>query len=216
MAEGGSTPSGSPHLPERTEYGTPSHGATATSAGGEEGRSIVSDVVVVLGAFLVAGLAAGAVWPHLVDPVTVTRTDLGIGSDELALTHRFSNDAWYSFLGAAGGFVLGVALTLWRRTHEVVTLLLVVAGAFLAALVASRVGTWLGPEDPHIVLADADIGATAPDQIGVTADAAYLVWPIAAVVGAVIVLWGAPGGGPSHLPRILRRRVRRTDAESAG
>jgi hypothetical protein len=33
------------------------------------------------------------------------------------------------------------------------------------------------------------VGATAPDRVTVSAHAAYLVWPIAAVLGAVLVLW---------------------------
>jgi hypothetical protein len=162
---------------------------------------MVVDILVVLGSFLLAGVAAGLLWPHLVEPVLVSRTDAGISTDELALAHRFSNDGWYAVLAAVGGLGLGLVTTAWRRTHEVVTLLVVVAGALLAALVSAQLGHLLGPEDPDIVLAGAEAGATAPDVVRVTAEAVYLVWPIAALVGALLVLSSAPG------EPLLRRRA---------
>jgi hypothetical protein len=152
-------------------------------------RAMLLDAVVILGVFLLAGLAAGVLWPHLVHPVSVTRTNAGIVTGELDLSHRIDNDGWYSVLGAVGGLVLGVVLTLWRRTNEVVTVLLVTSGAFLAAWVSAVVGTALGPEDPQKALAHAAVGATAPDRVTVSAHAAYFVWPIAAVAGALVVLW---------------------------
>ena len=152
-------------------------------------QQLLGDVAVVTIAFLLAGLVAGALWPQLVDPVTVTRNDFGILTDEVALAERFDNDGWFSLLGLGFGLSLGLALTMWRRGDEVVTLLAVVAGAFLAAWVAARLGAWLGPEDPQRVLADAELGDTAPGVVELQADAAYLVWPIAALVGALVALW---------------------------
>jgi hypothetical protein len=174
-------------------------------AAGEEARAMLLDVAVVLGAFLAAGTLAGILWPTLVDPVLVTRTDTGIAADEVALSNRFSNDGWYAVLGGVGGLGLGVALTAWRRTHEVVTLLVVVAGALVAALVSAQLGHWLGPDDPSRALADAAVGATAADVVDVTAEGAYLVWPIAAVAGALIVLWGPSGDQRVHRPRSRSR-----------
>jgi hypothetical protein len=162
---------------------------------------VVADVVVVLVAFLVAGVVAGLLWPELVDPVTVTRDKLGVVTREVALSERFDNDGWYVVLAAAGGLLLGVVLTVWRRTHEVVTLLAVVAGACLAAWVSAEIGTWRGPQDPNQVLAHAKNGATALDRVTVSASGAYFVWPIAAVSGALVVLWSPPG-----------RQVGRTEA----
>jgi hypothetical protein len=155
-------------------------------------------VVVVLVVFVVAGVVVGVIWPHLVDPVTVTRDKLGVTTGELALSERFDNDGWYVLLALALGLVLGVALTAWRRSNEVVTVLAVVASALVAAWVSATVGTRLGPEDPNRVLAQAENGASAPDVVRVSADGAYAMWPIGAMAGALIVLWGPPGG--------LRRR----------
>jgi hypothetical protein len=166
----------------------------------DEARSMLVDVAVVLGAFLAAGIVAGILWPQLVEPVMLSRTELGISTDEVALSNRFSNDGWYAVLAGVAGLGLGVVLTAWRRTHEVVTLLVVVAGALLAAFVSARLGRLLGPEDPNRVLADAAVGASAPDVVRITAEVVYLVWPIAAVVGALIVLWGPTGEQLVHRP----------------
>ena len=159
--------------------------------------AVVRDVLVVLAAFLAAGVAVGLVWARVVEPVTVTRSELGLQTGEVALASRFDHDAWYSLLGGGAALLLGVGLTLWRRAHETATLVAVVLGALLAAWVSSAVGTATGPEAAEVVLADAEMGATAPDQVVVTADAAYLAWPLAAVLGAVLVLW-APAGRDRH------------------
>ncbi len=157
--------------------------------------AVTRDVVVVLGAFLLAGVAVGLVWPQLVEPVTVTRTESGLTTGEVALAHRFGQDAWFSLLGGGAALLLGIVLTLRCRAHETVTLVVVVLGALLAAWISSAVGTALGPETAEVVLADAAVGATARDQVRVTADSAYLTWPLAAVLGAVVVLWAPAGQG---------------------
>lgn len=157
--------------------------------------AVARDAVVVLATFLVASVVVGLVWPRVVEPVTVTRSDFGLQTGEVGLAYRFDHDAWYSLLGGGAALFLGAVLTLWRRTHETVTLVAVVLGALLAAWVSSMVGTATGPEAAEVVLADAEMGTSAPDQVVVTADAAYLAWPLAAVLGAVVVLWGPSNRG---------------------
>jgi hypothetical protein len=186
--------------------------------------AVVRDVLVVLASFLVAGVVVGVLWPQLVEPVTVTRTDLGLQTGEVPLAHQFDQDAWYALLGGGVALLLGVALTRWRRAHETATLVAVVLGALLAAAVASLLGTAIGPEPAEVVLADAEIGDSAPDEVRVTAEAAYLAWPLGAVLGAVVVLW-APSGGSSGGPSggasggsvaVLRGRVRGDQQHSPG
>jgi len=158
-----------------------------------QSRALLRDAVVIVGVFLLLGLLAGLVWPHLVDPVTVTRTEQGLSTDELSLSHRFDNDGWFAVLGLAGGLLGGLCLMAWRRTHEVVSLLVVTGAAFLASWLASVVGTATGPGDPRTVLRDADVGAVAAGRVVVSSEAVYYVWPIAALVGALLVLWSPPG-----------------------
>lgn len=157
--------------------------------GGVDGGRLVKDVLIVLLAFLVAAVLAGALWPQLVDPVIVERAEQGVLTDEVALGDRFDNVGWYALLAGACGLLLGVVLVASRRDHEVVTLLAVLLGACLAAWLSARTGTWLGPDDPNPVLQDAEVGATAEDRVVLDTDVAYLVWPISAMVGSVVVLW---------------------------
>ena len=151
------------------------------------------DVLVVLAAFAIAAVVVGLVWPQLVDPVVVERTEEGLLTDEVALGDRFDVVGWYALLSGGVGLLLGAVLAATRRGHEVVTLLAIVAGACLASWLSAQVGAWVGPDDPTEVLVDADIGATAEDRIRLTSDAAYLVWPISALIGSAVVLWSRPG-----------------------
>lgn len=165
---------------------------------------LVRDVAIALVAFLVAAVLVGVLWPQLVDPVVVERTDLGLLTDEVALGDRFDAVGWYSLLGGGFGLLLGVGLLARRQAHEVVAVLAVLAGAFLAAWLSAQLGTALGPEDPDKVLAGGEVGATAEEQVVLTADVAYLVWPISAMIGAVVVLWSRPGRRPEEQPQELR------------
>ncbi len=160
---------------------------------GVQAGAMFRDAGVILVVFLLVGAVAGAVWPHLVHPVTVSRIDAGLSTGEVDLSWRFDNDGWFSVLGGAAGLLTGLVLMVWRRSHEVVSLLMVTGSAFLASWVCATVGTALGPEDPQKVLAGAASGATAPDMVRVTSEAAYYVWPIGAVLGALLVLWSPPG-----------------------
>ena len=157
-------------------------------------RAVLKDVLVALAAFVVAAVVVGALWPQLVDPVVVEVTELGLLTDEVALGERFDTVGWYSLLGAGSGLLLGAILTARGRAHEVATLLAVLAGACLAAWLSARVGTWLGPGDAEQALAGAEPGSTAEERITLTTDAAYLTWPIAALLGSTLVLWSRPGG----------------------
>lgn len=163
-------------------------------------RVVLVDVLVIVGVFAVAGVLAGVVWPHLVAPVTVTRTDFGLLTGETALSNRFATDGSFTVLGAGIGLVLGGLLTWWRHTDEVVTVIAVAVGAALASLIAASLGHQLGPEDPTSVLRHAKVGATALEVVKVTTKGAYFVWPVMALVGALVVLWGRPTRSAAAAP----------------
>ncbi len=160
--------------------------------------ALLRDVLVVVGLCLLVGALLGLLWPHLVTPVEVTKTDQGISTGEVDLSLRFDNDAWFAILGGLAGLVLGAALTVWRHTREMVTLLALVAGSFAAVWLMARVGHAVGPADPVSVLRNSPTGTTAPDMISVTSTGAYYMWPIGAVLGAFVVLVGFPGRSDSR------------------
>lgn len=154
---------------------------------------VVADIATVLGTFAVLGVLGGVLWWLLVDPVQLTKGADGAGAmDELTLSRRFATDGWYSVIAIVGGFLGGLGVTAWRSRDYRVTTLLLLAGAAVAAYAMSVVGGALGPEDPETALAAAEVGGTVPLALEVSAFSVYLLWPIAALAGALMVLWSSP------------------------
>jgi len=153
------------------------------------------DALLTLVTMALVGVVAGVLWSQLADPVVATRTAEGIGSGEVDLAKQVSADGWFAVIGFVGCLLAGVALTVWRRTDEVVTLVALVAGAVLAAWLCRHVGALLGPGPATQTLADAAVGKTAEDQLQVHTWVVYLAWPFGAVLGSLVVLLGLPGSG---------------------
>lgn len=150
------------------------------------------DAAVVLGAYLLVGVGCGVLWWLAVDPATFTKVD-GRGSmGELDLGKRFNADGWYVVIGVLAGLVSGLVLTAWRSRDFLLTTGLVVLGSGLAAAVMTWTGHALGPGETDAALEAASAGEQVPTQLSVTAKAAYLVWPLGALVGGLVVLWSPP------------------------
>jgi hypothetical protein len=149
---------------------------------------------MVLATFLVLGVVCGVLWWLLVDPAEYTRVRNGGGAmSEVELSKRFNADGWYAVIAVLAGFGSGLGVAWWRTRDFRLTTLLLVPGAALAAAVMALVGRALGPGDPHVTLASAELGQTVPVQLAVTATPSYLVWPVAVLAGALMVLWSSPG-----------------------
>ncbi|HEU4514449.1 MAG TPA: hypothetical protein VFR87_15185 [Nocardioidaceae bacterium] len=176
------------------------------------GQGLVADVVVVLGTFLVLGIAAGVAWSLLVDPAEYTKVPGGSGAmDELDLAKRFGADGWYAVIGIVAGFLAGVGVTWWRTRDFRVTTALLVPGAAVAAATMAYVGRLLGPGDSGAALAGVRRGDTVPVELAVSSLPVYLTWPIAVLAGALMVLWSSPGLPP--LPRTSRGAMEDRDPE---
>jgi hypothetical protein len=150
-------------------------------------------VLAVLGTFLVLGVACGVLWWLLVDPAEYTRTLNGGGQmGEVDLSKRFNADGWYSVIAIVAGFLAGLGLTWWRSRDFRLTTVLLLPGAALAAAVMALVGRALGPGDPDVALASVQRGQAVPVQLVVDAAPGYLMWPVAVLFGALMVLWSSP------------------------
>lgn len=167
----------------------------AAEAPGVLGKGPLGDVVVVLGTYLVLGVLCGVAWWLLVQPALFTKVHSGGTMSELQLGNEFNGDGWYAVIAAVVGIVSGLCLTWWRSRDYLLTTLLLVPGAALAATVMVLVGHALGPGDPQAALAAAHVGQHIPDQIQVAGWATYLVWPMGALVGALGVLWSSTSTG---------------------
>ncbi len=166
--------------------------------GTDRGSGAVRDVVAVLGVFAVAGVAAGVLWWLLVDPAMFTTGSgggLGMGEDELG--KQFDDDGWFAVLGAGLGLLTGGVVTWWRSRDPLLTAGLVLVGAVLASLLAVRVGGLLGPPPPAQVAGGLAPGTMVPTELVVTGRVLYLVWPVMAMLGTLVVLWApVPEPGP--------------------
>lgn len=151
----------------------------------------LADVVVVLATYLVLGVLGAVAWWLLWDPAMFTKVNAGGAMGEVELAKRFDADAWYAVLAAGSGLVAGSVLMWWRRRDYLLTTALIVVGAGVAAVLMALLGGLLGPPDPDPVLAAAKAGVEVPVRLEVTAKATYLVWPIASMIGALIVLWSS-------------------------
>ena len=143
----------------------------ALSSVSSSASGLLGDAVAVLAVLLTLAVAGGFLWAQLVDPLPEPALT------EATLALQFDIDGWYVVLAAVAGAAAGLVLTLWRTRDPVATVLLLVAGAALAA--------WFMAVTGEVV-----------SDLVVTALSAYLVWPITALLGAVVVLWARRGSHP--------------------
>ncbi|GHH02334.1 hypothetical protein GCM10018780_31380 [Streptomyces lanatus] len=92
-------------------------------------------------------------------------------------------DGTFTLLALAFGLVSAFAVFLWRRRGGVPLVVALAVGGLLGALLAWRVGVWLGPTDDVIAHAKEvgkGVAFSAPAELG--AKGALLAWPLAALV----------------------------------
>ncbi len=151
-------------------------------------RHLLRDVGTVVLVHLAAACVIGLALPHLADLAQAVRTDQGVVTGESELGKTFNDDGWLIVLGGAAGLVLGLVLPLWRRGHEVLTLLATAVCAYGGARLAGWIAERTGPGDVASTLADADVGTRVSVPVVIDSDVAYLVWPLCATVAALVAL----------------------------
>jgi hypothetical protein len=153
-------------------------------------RPLVRDAGFVLAWFVVLGLVGAVVWWQITPLAEYTRTadNAQMGEDQLGV--QVATDGWFFVIAVVGGLLSGLTLLSLRRRDPVAMVLLVTLGGGLATWLMLRAGLWLGPADPKDALRAAAVGDKVPIQLKPQASAVYFVWPIAALLGAVGVIWG--------------------------
>ena len=153
-------------------------------------RDLLVDVAVVVAWFVVLSVVAAVVWWQVTPLAEFTRTATNAQMGESELGRQVSADGWFFTIAAVGGLASGIVLLATRRRDPVVMVVLVTIGGFLAAWLMLRIGLWLGPPDPAHALRDVAVGDKVPMRLEPHADGVRFVWPVAALVGALGVLWG--------------------------
>jgi hypothetical protein len=139
----------------------------------------------------VAGVLAGAVWEWVWTPPTGVVVDHEwVALDESSLRGQFSGTAWYVIVGAVAGLVGGAVAALFLDRVPLATLVGVVVGSVLGALLMYRVGIALGPGDPVHAAATADEGAHLPARLAVSGHSAWIALPAGALVALTLVFLG--------------------------
>ena len=144
---------------------------------------------VGLFAALALGLGAlsGVVWWAVTDlPTFRVVTGGGAVTSERGLASYIGADAWFVVCGAVTGLVVGVLGWWWfSRVGWPVVVLLAVLGAG-AGLLCWAVGYRIEPGSFEVRLAAAQPGDVVPVDLTVRARAALLVWPLFAVIPALL------------------------------
>lgn len=159
----------------------------------DEVRRRMREVALFAAIFVVASVFGALIWQASVDLPRWQRVSGQIAMGPIQATKTIGADAAYLFISAPLAFVLGVALTFWRRRTPVITVVLIALMSLVAAALMERFGLWLGPSDPADVLKHAAAGASAPVQLKVQATGVLMAWPAAAVFGSLLVLLFLPG-----------------------
>jgi hypothetical protein len=153
-------------------------------------RAYARDIGVVLLSFAVAGALGALVWHWWWTPAPtgfVFEGDAYFGPDL-----EFRSTGTYVVVSAALGLLLGVVLTYLLDRDEVVTLVALVVGGLLGAAVLALVGHLLGPESAAEVARGAADGDAVKADLRVQPGAAYLIFPVASLVGSLVVLLTFP------------------------
>lgn len=159
-------------------------------------RRLWAELAIFLGIFGVASFIGALIWKSVVDLPLMTQAGSGRSSVVLAYAVQaikaIDIDAGYLFVSAPLALVLGVGLTYWRRRTPVTTVVLIALVSVCAAALMERFGLWIGPPNPADVLQSAKVGTSAPAQLQVQATGVLLMWPAAALLGSLLVLFFAP------------------------
>lgn len=171
---------------------------------GSSGRVVLTALLVLV----IAGVLGGIGWYLAVDLPSYTRTADSGAMEALQLSHAVSIDGWFAVIGAGLALLLGAGLAGWAGAHPRSTVLGVALGGLAGGLAMLTTGRLLGPGPLEPRLAAAPEGELVPvqlvpgsgtvDVIGWSVHAIVLVWPIAALVGVVLVFLLSPAPFPDR------------------
>lgn len=139
-------------------------------------------VLLVLGAFVLAGVGLGVAWWQLATPLKVRFVDGAAVSWE-GLDKTFDQVAIFALLSAGIGLVLGGVLAWFGRARALSTTIAVLVGSFLAGPIGYLVGHALGPSKIDSSAITGDALASAPLNLrGLSSDSPLVPFPDATLL----------------------------------
>jgi hypothetical protein len=147
------------------------------------------DAVIVVVWFAVAGAIGGVVWWQVTTLPRITRAGDSASQAPDQLVNQVGIDGWFFVVALVGGLLSGIVLLAWRSRDPLLMVFLVALGGGLAAWVTVRTGLALGPAPELAALRDLTEGDEVSMQLKLHAPGIAWVWPIAALMGALLQLW---------------------------
>ncbi len=186
------TPSQPPqHEPEHDPWQAPQTSAHAPGSGadtwheeGEPGmKREIGQAAVVAAAVAVSGVLLGLLWLWLAPRVPLIADKQAVYLKDTEGEQAIGVDGTFTLLGLAFGFLSALVVFLVRRRGGIPLVVGLAAGALLGAVLAWKVGVWLGP-DTDVVAHAKSVGRgvvfDAPMELN--AKGVLLAWPVAAMI----------------------------------
>ena len=155
-------------------------------------RSAARDLrsaLLVSGASIVVGVLVGLVW-RWVAPLSAYRNRGGagipVGGDETAV----AADGWFAVCTAVAGILVALGVVALLRSGRLGSLVGLVAGGLLGAVVAWRTGLLLSPPTVTESLASVGAGQRFDGPLRISAIGVLLAWPMTAVITFFAVVAG--------------------------
>jgi hypothetical protein len=160
---------------------------------------LAGQALLVVAVFAAVGAAAGWLWHRLWDQPSGVVSGGEWYTSEAGLRDDFQGVGWYVVIALVAGLVLGLLAAWLFDRSELVTLAAVAVGSVLAAYVMLRVGSHLGPADPHEIAKHAKDGTKLKGALEVTSWPPRGAFPFGAVLGLAVVYAVSSGRTPTEV-----------------
>ncbi|MEU6823233.1 DUF2567 domain-containing protein [Streptomyces atriruber] len=182
------TPSQPPHeQPPHDPWQAPAQPSGATSPHGyeEDGPGMKTEVrqaAVIMVAVAVCGALLGLLWMWLSPRVPLISDGKLVYLKDTEGEQAIGVDGTFTLLSLGFGLVSGVVVFLLRKRGGIPLVVGLAVGSLLGALLAWRVGIWLGPETDVVAHAKAvGKGVVFDAPLELKAMGTVLAWPVAAL-----------------------------------